>query len=804
MPEKVDRRDRRRVPEERRRRALASCDGCKGRRVKCQRNETDEACVSCVKAGITCQTTLPRKTRIYGSVESLSIRYRALDALVKGLFPDQDTADTKTLFRLAQERKIPMPDATDESAENDLFQGSSSVNKSDIEVELDLPDIFLPVAQSDNPFASRQPKLVDERLIPTPHGVAHYVGPSSSFKFAAHVRQMVARCTMLQDNQQLHRKTHDLRADFANMRISKALEPREAEDNVSDNASVATTGDTSASRITSPLNVFADPTLGNLDNPYSLLPARNVADALVTGFFDKVHVDFPLFHRSTFQQRYEQSWDPNIEIAQKPDIAWWCCLFMVFVLGAQALEEHDAEQSSHLQKRFIALARQRIQKLITTSSLQNVQALSLLMLYEHNSGERNTAWMMVGAAARMAISLGLHRDNTAHTFDSIERNIRRRVWWTLYIFEHELSVVLGRPSGIDDEEVFVGLPEETIIEAAGCPDILRPSIQLTQLQTRMRELLFPLPKHEDVVLSKNHINSTNYILESLNQWNGSLLQHLRPDFKSILPAHRRAVLMLQVRYHYTKSVAARPYLVLKAENDINMLAGQKKPYEQEAEARALSAACCSAAYDTVKCLLSLSHANLLNGTSWLDMYYAYHAVLIMCLDFLARPKDMPDSTDDTAHKRAIVEMSNVIRQTRLASTYHILGQVAVQFARIVGIVDVPGVEDVIPDQLATHGIIHRNSIPNQAPPLQPPLPPHTLMQPASTGQVLVPPPPVVGLAAPPIDVFGGPPQEAFNATGAVWDFFDMSNPEQAAYAINMADFPQAGTFGHGGGVNHGF
>lgn len=681
-----------------------------------------------------------------------------------------------------------MPDANDASAEQDLFQNSSGPSaKIDYDDDLDLPDIFLPVTQADNPFATRQPKLVDERLIPTNYGVSHYVGPSSSFKFAATVRNMVGQCSMLQqDDHQLRRNTHALRADFANMKISKVIEPREPDDSGNDSGSVAGTDvNTSVSRTTSPSNTFTEPQMQSLDGTLSLLPPRNVADALVAGFFDRVHPDFPLFHRSTFQQRYETSWEGPSESAQKTELAWMCCLFMVFVLGAQALEEHDVEQSSQLQKRYLALARARLHKLVTTSSLQNVQALALLMLYEHNSGERNTAWMLVGSAARMAISLGLHRDNTAGSFDTIERNIRRRVWWSLYMFEHELSVVLGRPSGIDDAEVYVGLPDENIIEPAGCPHILKSSIQLTQLETKMRIALFPLPRQQEIVLSAAHTNATSNVLRSLDTWFANLPPHLRPELKSLLPAHQRAILLLHVRYQYTKTVATRPYLLLKANNDISMLSGRgPQHYDQENEARILSEACCASAHETLKCLLTLGTAALINGTSWLDVYFAYHAILVICLDFLARSRDIPDSVEDLARKASVVRMCQYIRQTRLASTYHILGQVAVQFARIVGVLDHPFAGEEGP--VGPAGLTERDVVAGATHPMA-----HAHPQLAAVA-------PVAGMAAQHLQgIYATPTHESFNTPGQMWDFFDLANPEQGPYPMNPMEFPQAGTFGQG-------
>src|ERR1700712_193111 len=93
-----------RIPDHLRRRALVSCDRCKKRRIRCLRSsgsDASEACQSCLEVGVNCESTLPRKTRIYGSVETLSIRYRVLDALMKGLYPDKDTNNIDTLYAIA-------------------------------------------------------------------------------------------------------------------------------------------------------------------------------------------------------------------------------------------------------------------------------------------------------------------------------------------------------------------------------------------------------------------------------------------------------------------------------------------------------------------------------------------------------------------------------------------------------------------------------------------------------------------------------------------------------------------------------
>src|SRR5690242_17966663 len=103
-----------------RKRALVSCDRCKVRRARCIRDGPEEPCADCKLSGVLCESKLPRKQRVYGSVETLSLRYRALEALLKGLFPQDNTQDVSVLFKLAAARNIPMP-ASDDFRPADIF-----------------------------------------------------------------------------------------------------------------------------------------------------------------------------------------------------------------------------------------------------------------------------------------------------------------------------------------------------------------------------------------------------------------------------------------------------------------------------------------------------------------------------------------------------------------------------------------------------------------------------------------------------------------------------------------------------------
>jgi proline utilization trans-activator len=688
--------EKRRVPDSLRRRTLVSCDRCKIRRIRCTRANEHESCASCVGSRVKCESTLPRKQRVYGSVERFSLRYRALDALVRGLFPAEDTDDIDTLFRLAKDRGIPMPSADDQSPAPDAFRGSSpTVSRSS------------PLTAGDSQYDTAPSEVFEERLIPAPHGVSHYVGPVSSFDFASTIRQLVAKYNRVSSGlRALDEQRRKLQADFANMKVSKAMEPR-----IRGHPATVAAGGRRESGPHCPVpsrpKAHEQQLYSTLDPPPSetfhrppdrrlrdLLPPRDVSDGLIRAFFDHVHPNFTLFHRGVFQLRYESLWHPNTSQAHEPETGWACAVFMMLVLGAETLGD-DSDEAISIQSRYIKMVRDRFENLAFTASLANIQALLLLQLYEHNSGERNTAWMFLGLAARMAIALGMHREGTNAGFDSIERNTRRMVWWTLYMFEQNFSILLGRPPSIDPMEVNTAEPEEAIFDGGDFPpDYHSQALALIQLAPRIKRLASALsPKYmsEDALLLVS--TKARQMLQELQSWKSQLPEHLTPNWHFMIARHRRAVLMMHIYYFHFRSIVTRPFLVCRVNRDIDrqLQTGSNATLASvSSQIDSLSQDCRSSAKAALDHVHQLSIYGLLEGVAWMDFYYVYHAMMVMSLDLLGRLRDSsPDSAEEVAYKTRLSSMIDLCQRSRLAPTYRLLSRVAIDLALITGVGDEP-------------------------------------------------------------------------------------------------------------------
>ena len=623
---------------------------------------------------------MPRKHRVYGSLESLSLRYRALDALVKGLLPGEDVQDVDALMELGRARGIQMPDPESLETNPEIFANTPQAPPTPTP---DAPHNGARAPNSATPPLRATPKRIrDEKLVHAPHGVGHYVGPSSSLGFAAVVRKMVARISPNPKFLLSRQQQKTLAVDFVNSNRTASLEPR-------DNKS-PTPIDSTAAQVPQDggmyMRILDAQEKDDLTEIVFTLPEKSKADLCVQAFFDHVHPNYPLIHRTIFQLRYESMWNRNTH-PNESDPGWICVLCLIFVFGAQSFDPFG-KQTSSIQKRYLKIARCYVDHLVSTTSLQNIQALMLLQLYYHNVGERNASWMLLGCATRMAIALGMHREGANVGFDHLEQNIRKQIWWTVYVFERNLCIILGRPSSIEEAEITITFPEEAVESSIGLPGLTAVNVSLTRLAFRAKQLIYNASEVHKSDAADTVTANARQLLHDLKDWYDSLPPHLRVGRNAVHVQQARAVLLLDILYHHTRSLVTRPFLISRVNKQIDMVEQSSNPKTNQGtmsdEAVRLADQCVNDAHQVVRLGLRLIRENLFNGTSWLDVYYLYQSCFVVCVNFIPQLADIPESAEDIARKSSIDEIYSAMRSRPLAATFRTFIQVGSQFASLVG------------------------------------------------------------------------------------------------------------------------
>ncbi|KAH7146826.1 fungal-specific transcription factor domain-containing protein [Dactylonectria estremocensis] len=182
-----------------------------------------------------------------------------------------------------------------------------------------------------------------------------------------------------------------------------------------------------------------------------LLPIRRISDSYVKSFWDVAHTIFPILHRPTFTRFYNQLWEPTHlgdtpETTDDPIIL--AILNLVFAIGCRTAESVQQGSRALLSDQFYQRARGLVPiDALDVASLPAVQMLLLTAVYLQSTTYSSRCWNIVGLAMRVAQSLGLHLNRCASgTSNQLEREMRRRIWYTCVTLDRLICTTFGRPA----------------------------------------------------------------------------------------------------------------------------------------------------------------------------------------------------------------------------------------------------------------------------------------------------------------------------------------------------------------------
>ena len=286
--------------------------------------------------------------------------------------------------------------------------------------------------------------------------------------------------------------------------------------------------------------------------------------------------------------------------------------------------------------------------------------------------------------------MGMHRDATNMEFDPIERNTRRQVWWSIYSFERILCSILGRPTVIDEREMSMQIPDAPMLEQRSMSaEFMTQAYEITRMSYTIRQrAYFDSNNAEERSPSLAMAES---LLRECNTYSQTIPPSLSLNYLPTIPPEQKArILLLHVYYYYTRCIVSRDFLVQKVERNITLLEGREAPYSEELQRTlALSEDCVESAHQSLRCIMEGADLGMI-GYSWLDLFFVFHSILIVCADFLARPRTQHDIAKDVERKGMVRVMLNYIRGMKMAATYKILSKIAIQFAAITGVIEDQG------------------------------------------------------------------------------------------------------------------
>ncbi|EEB07612.1 transcription factor [Schizosaccharomyces japonicus yFS275] len=598
-----EQRRRRRVPSERRRRVDRACLNCRNRKVRC---DGLHPCKSCMTGNLQCTYPAKEESPFESAKEyfvDMSNRHLCFQYIVQRLCYDKlpvlDTTTLMSMCSIMKTKELVTP--------SDVIDIVAQLKNTGVPTDASRLHIEPPVA-SVTPVVSVPPvasvtidnteQNVDEiadligRIKVDPNGESRYIGASAGEAFMDSVQR-----------------------EFL---VDPSIEDLDAYSN--------------SHRTLQP----SDHDLLALQEAWKLLPPPEVSDFLIKSFYTNVQANFFFFHEKLLRYRLGLM----IHHRAPVDPGFLCLAMMIFALGSQFAHMEIRSARSPIDnpgKQFFDAARMLFPQVMQQCKPSLVQASMLMGLYLQPSLSQKSSYSHFGLSLSAAVANGLHRSYENPNIDSKTRELRNRLWWSVYTIDRLISIATGRPLSITDSECDADLP--TVVpelEVEGSASNVHNIISMTKIARIMGKTMEQL--YGGVNYRKNPIKIIESLRADLENWKNELptfqvLENLDPSDPLF-----RANIHLHMTYDQAIIVMSRPFLLHKMKNSKTSPA-VNRIYDD----------CIIAARHLIFLVRQLQLHSKLSCYSFFDYNYTFSSALVVLLHRVTEPCEEDDIAMEHAY-----------------------------------------------------------------------------------------------------------------------------------------------------------
>ncbi|RSL50762.1 hypothetical protein CEP53_008693 [Fusarium sp. AF-6] len=326
------------------------------------------------------------------------------------------------------------------------------------------------------------------------------------------------------------------------------------------------------------------------------LPPKPVADFLLSVcikhgvdiffYFDQAEVIDELDHFYS---------NPTSPLRSDPSFV--CLVLGIFALGSHWTPlERPSNSPPTLQTEecdpgnvFFRQAKLLVPDIIERSCLRSIQACFLLGVYLMPLSAVGSSYIYMGLALRNALTFDLHQSSDDQMLDEREREVRRRLWWSIFSLERCTTIKLNRPRSVDAAIIKTPLP-------APLPSLDKAQkFDNIQLQISYAQLIMLTAFQNQSTESTKPTESAN-VEAGLEDWKRSLPGDF--DLDNISPRDSRylAVFHLYLNYYYAWIAIGKVSLTTTVRTTLqHHLSQEFQPFKIDVTIERLSKSCVKAA-----------------------------------------------------------------------------------------------------------------------------------------------------------------------------------------------------------------
>ncbi|EMT67326.1 Putative transcriptional regulatory protein C3C7.04 [Fusarium odoratissimum] len=348
-------------------------------------------------------------------------------------------------------------------------------------------------------------------------------------------------------------------------------------------------------------------------------PPRSIAEFLVHVCIRRGTDVFFYFDQSQLIHEIEQFYT-NQTCPLRFDPSFICLALTIFALGSHwtplerpghsRIDEHDPGRL------FFEQAKVLVPDIIELPGLRSIQVCLILGVYLMPQNAVGSSYVYTGMALRKALAFDLHQDLDDQAMDAREREVRRRLWWSIYSLERCSTIKLNRPRSVAPEIITVPLP--TVMPEFD--DSQKFNNVLLQIAfARLISILDRVADWESTVTSDSGRADTSSLENQLREWKDSLPGDF--DLETIPPqdSRYRAVFHIWLNYYYAWIVMGKMSLITLVRMTLRRHLGDNpEPCNIDEKAEKLSKSCAKASKKLLQLFEDLNQTGYTTRFSFTD------------------------------------------------------------------------------------------------------------------------------------------------------------------------------------------
>ncbi|KAJ5802161.1 uncharacterized protein N7503_004611 [Penicillium pulvis] len=327
---------------------------------------------------------------------------------------------------------------------------------------------------------------------------------------------------------------------------------------------------------------------------------------------------------------------------------------------------------------YYQLAEQILSKETGMPSLESAQARFLTVLYLLGTSRMNQAWFNFGQTVQLLMTIGVHRKQARLDSTTIEITLQcsKRLLWCCFTLDQYLSLILGRPRLLREEDIDqeypslindenIGSTQSGSSRARNClMDAPVCHAKLSRILGKAAQELYSIQSTEKT----RDMDSMITLLEQIKEWQSALPPLLGDSVcpSSLISIFQRQLTVIRLAHYHAIMFVTRPLLLF----DLS-----EEPENPVLKRSLLH--CITTAQKTLDLILELVQEHQLLPTFWYTQYIAFNALSIAYIYLINSKKGRipPDwATESDTNESATQALAQTSLYELAEKTQYYLGR----------------------------------------------------------------------------------------------------------------------------------